>query len=85
MKLDPRIPLGWMFTLAGFVLTFYGLKTNDTPALFAKSLGINANLWWGIVLLAFGTAMFTLGRWEQRTAERKRLPPPAKSKSNRKR
>ena len=84
MKLDARIPLGWMFTLAGLVLTFYGIKINNTPALFAKSLGINANLWWGIVLLAFGTAMFTLGRWDQKAAERNRPALPKNAKPNRK-
>jgi len=84
MKLDARIPLGWMFTLAGLVLTFYGLKINDTPALFAKSLGINADLKWGIVLLAFGTTMFFLGRRDPRAAAQKRLTPPSKVRPIRK-
>ena len=26
-------------------------------AIYARSLGINVNLWWGLVLLAFGLVM----------------------------
>ena len=42
----------------------------------AKSLGINANLWWGLVLLAFGLIMFTMGRRTQKRLE-KEPPRPA--------
>jgi hypothetical protein len=73
MILDLRIPLGLMFTLTGLILTLFGLKTNGDVALYARSLGINANLWWGIVLLAFGLTMLILGRrGQKRLAE---LPP----------
>jgi hypothetical protein len=53
--------MGMMFTLVGVILTTFGLATNGS-GIYAASLGINANLWWGIVLLAFGLMMFTLGR-----------------------
>jgi hypothetical protein len=66
MILDLRIPLGLMFTLTGLILTLFGLKTNGDEALYARCLGINANLWWGIVLLAFGLTMLTLGRLGQK-------------------
>lgn len=66
MMLDLRIPLGLMFTLTGLILTGFGLKTNGDVSLYARSLGINANLWWGIVLLAFGLTMLVLGRLGQK-------------------
>lgn len=66
MNLDLRIPMGLMFTFVGAILTAFGAATNSDMALYAKSLGINANLWWGIVLLAFGLTMFILGRRGQK-------------------
>jgi hypothetical protein len=66
MILDLRIPMGLMFTLVGLILTVFGLKTNGDTALYAQSLGINANLWWGIVLFAFGLTMFLMGRRGQK-------------------
>jgi hypothetical protein len=55
MKLDLRLPIGLMFALFGAMLTFYGLASGD--AIYARSLGVNVNLWWGLVLLAFGLVM----------------------------
>lgn len=66
MSLDLRIPMGLMFTFTGLILTVFGFATHGDAALYAKSLGINANLWWGLVLLAFGVTMFLLGRRGQR-------------------
>jgi hypothetical protein len=74
MNLDLRIPMGLMFTLTGAILTTWGLKTNGDAALYAKSLGINANLWWGLVLLAFGLTMYIMGQRRQRRQEKE--PPP---------
>ena len=65
MNLDLRVPMGLMFTLTGMILTSFGLATRDNTALYARSLGIDANLWWGIVLLVFGIIMLTLGRRSQ--------------------
>jgi hypothetical protein len=73
MSLDLRIPLGAMFSLLGAILSAFGLATNGNEKLYAPSLGINANLWWGLVLLAFGLTMFVFGkRGQKRLAE---LPP----------
>ena len=81
MNLDLRIPMGGMFTLVGLILTVFGLRTNGNAALYAKSLGINANLWWGIVLLVFGLTMFLLGRRGQKLWLRKNFRPhPRKAK-----
>jgi len=70
MNLDLRIPLGAMFSFTGAILTMWGIKTNDNAALYARSLGINANLWWGLVLLAFGVTMYILGQRGQRKIEK---------------
>ena len=69
MILDLRVPLGLMFSLVGLILTVFGLKTNGDSVLYAPSLGINANLWWGLVLLVFGLTMFVLGRRGQKRLE----------------
>lgn len=55
MRLDVRFPIGGMFTIVGAVLVVYGLVT--PAALYQRSLGINVNLWWGLVLLVFGVVM----------------------------
>ncbi|HEY2805196.1 MAG TPA: hypothetical protein VGI92_04985 [Gemmatimonadales bacterium] len=58
MNLDLRLPIGLMFTIFGVVLSIYGLMSNR--ATYARSLGINVNLWWGLVLLVFGAVMLGL-------------------------
>ena len=66
MRLDLRLPIGLMFSLFGAILVVYGLVSN--PAIYQRSLGINVNLWWGIVLLAFGLVMLLLSlRGHRRT------------------
>jgi hypothetical protein len=73
MSLDLRIPMGLMFTLVGVILSAFGLATNGNEQMYAPSLGINANLWWGLVLLVFGLTMFLMGRRSQ--ARLAKLPP----------
>ena len=58
MKLDLRLPIGLMFTIFGILRVGFGL-TSD-PAIYQRSLGVNVNLWWGVVLLAFGLVMLGL-------------------------
>jgi hypothetical protein len=58
MKLDLRLPMGLMFTIFGALLTVFGFISDD--AIYARSLGINVNLWWGLVLLAFGLVLLWL-------------------------
>ena len=58
MGLDVRFPIGGMFSIFGVILTIYGIVSN--PAIYEKSLGINVNLWWGLVLLVFGLVMLWL-------------------------
>jgi hypothetical protein len=54
MGLDIRWPIGLMFTLIGALLTVFGAMV---PSDHAISLGININLVWGLILLAFGILM----------------------------
>lgn len=58
MGLDIRTPIGLMFTILGLLLTGYGLVSDQ--AIYARSLGVNVNLWWGLVLLLFGGVMLYL-------------------------
>jgi hypothetical protein len=55
MNLDLRLPIGLMFSIFGAMLSVYGLMSGT--AIYDRSLGINVNLWWGLVLLAFGLVM----------------------------
>lgn len=74
MNLDLRIPMGLMFTLVGLILTLFGAGTTGR-AIYNRSLGINANLYWGLVLLVFGGTMYILGRRGQRRMEREPQKP----------
>jgi hypothetical protein len=61
MTLDLRLPIGLMFAMFGAMLSVYGLASGGDP-MYERSLGINVNLWWGLVLLAFGLVMLELAR-----------------------
>jgi hypothetical protein len=56
MDLDVRLPIGLMFSLFGLLLAGFGLFA-DPDIFAAHSLGINIDLGWGAVLLAFGATM----------------------------
>jgi hypothetical protein len=60
MGLDLRWPIGLMFSIIGALLVIYGLMTNSNPEIYTRSLGLNINLVWGLVLLVFGGAMLTM-------------------------
>jgi len=55
MNFDLRLPIGALFTLYGALLALYGAFGDK--AQYARSLGLNVNLIWGLVLLAFGLSM----------------------------
>ncbi len=61
MNVDIRIPIGGMFTIVGLVLAVYGLVTLGNADLYQPSLGLNVNLIWGLVMLAFGACMLYFG------------------------
>jgi hypothetical protein len=60
MGIDIRLPLGGLFLLLGAILLVYGALSDSS--LYQQSLGINVNLYWGVVLFAFGAVMFALSR-----------------------
>ena len=62
MGLDLRWPIGLMFSLIGAMLTITGFVTGSGSDLYKRSLGININLWWGLLLLAFGVFMLVMAR-----------------------
>ena len=61
---DLRRPLGWLFSTLGILLVIAGLRA--TPAADARSLGININLIWGVVMIAFALVCLWLARREAR-------------------
>jgi hypothetical protein len=58
---DLRLPLG-------LLLAFYGVILIATGAIDGTLVvGVNVNLWWGMVLLVFGSAMVYLARRRRST------------------
>ncbi|MFO1497986.1 MAG: hypothetical protein U1G07_06265 [Verrucomicrobiota bacterium] len=60
MHLDIRVPIGLMFGLLGIILAVYGLISD--PALYKRSLGININLWCGLIFVLFAAVMLLLSK-----------------------
>jgi hypothetical protein len=75
MDLDIRLPIGLMFSIFGLLLAGFGLVSD--PAIYAAhSLGINVNLDWGLVLLAFGATMLLVALGARRAARLRSPRPP---------
>ena len=55
MRLDIRWPIGLMFSVLGALLAVYGGATLGKPG--TAPSGIPVNLYWGLVMLAFGLLM----------------------------
>ena len=60
MGLDIRLPIGFLFSIFGVLLMVFGALSDK--AIYERSLGININLEWGVVMLMFGLVMLFLGR-----------------------
>ncbi|MGZ3497241.1 MAG: hypothetical protein ACXWNK_07560 [Vulcanimicrobiaceae bacterium] len=58
MNIDLRLPVGVLFLAIGSIMVLFGITSN--PALYDRSLGINVNVWWGAVEVAFGGLMLLL-------------------------
>jgi len=56
--LDIKLPLGWLLTFYGVVLSTYGLFTKG--AMYAKSAHLNVNLIWGTIILVVGLILLLL-------------------------
>ena len=67
MNFDVRLPIGLMFSIFGVLLVGFGLIADE--AIYERSMGVNVNLWWGLVLLAFGAVMLWLA-WRGRGSGR---------------
>ena len=82
MGLDIRWPIGLMFSLIGAMLFLYGLITGSGSDIYKASLGINVNLYWGLLLLVFGGWMLTMAwrgsKQSQGEASSKRPDGPSK-------
>jgi hypothetical protein len=61
MGLDIRIPLGLIFLVLGGIMTVYGFITRQS-AIYGRSLDVNLNLGWGLILFFFGLIMYLVGR-----------------------
>jgi hypothetical protein len=61
-NMDIRAPLGALFVLLGAMLAGYGLLASGSGGPSDLSSGTNVNLWWGLVMLAFGALMLALSR-----------------------
>jgi multisubunit Na+/H+ antiporter MnhG subunit len=77
MNLDVRLPICLMFAVLGLVLSVFGLASD--PAIYKRSLNLNVNLWWGLVLLLFGVIMLFLG-WRGRCSTP--TPPPEQGRAD---
>jgi hypothetical protein len=62
MNVDIRIPIGGLFGIIGLILVVLGVLSWGNEAMYARSLGVNVNLWWGLVMLVFGLGMLHFGR-----------------------
>lgn len=51
--LDLKIPLGSLLTFYGLLLLVYGLVTDSE--VYEKSLGMNVNVSWGVLMLVVGS------------------------------
>jgi hypothetical protein len=58
MQFDLRIAIGALFTVYGTLLALYGVLGDKLQ--YARSLGVNVNLIWGVVLLIFGLCMLLI-------------------------
>lgn len=66
--LDIRLPIGGLFVVLGLILVGYGVATNADAAQYERSMSVNINLWWGLVMLIFGGLMLLLTRSSSRDA-----------------
>jgi protein-S-isoprenylcysteine O-methyltransferase Ste14 len=60
--MDLRLPIGGLFVVLGVILGVFGLITNGDTAMYERSSGLNINLVWGGVMLAFGALFLVLAQ-----------------------
>jgi hypothetical protein len=57
---DLRLPLGWLFVILGALVVCAGFWSPVTSE--GKSLGVNIDLIWGVVMIGFGLTCLWLAR-----------------------
>jgi hypothetical protein len=72
MGLDVRLPLGLLFTIIGALLAIFGALSG--AAIYARSLNINVNLWWGLTMVCVG-AVFLWLSWRHAAAKNTSVAP----------
>jgi hypothetical protein len=70
MGIDIKLPIGIMFSVFGILLTIYGLFTISDVAMYQKSFGININLYSGLFMLLFGSAMLVASKMSRKQADK---------------
>ena len=70
MGLDIRWPIGLMFSLVGLLMTIFGFATKGDAEMYHRSLDININLIWGIILLVFGGFMLVMAMLNKGDADK---------------
>jgi hypothetical protein len=68
--LDIRMPIGGLFSGLGLLLTGYGAATAGQHERYVVSAGVNINLWWGMVMLAFGVILLLVASRSRRESVR---------------
>jgi len=74
MGFDIRLPIGLLFMTLGVLLSLFGLLTLESP-IYERSLGLNINLGWGIVMLLFGLIMAHFARRSRSRQVREKTSP----------
>jgi hypothetical protein len=74
MGFDIRLPIGFLFITLGVLLSLFGLVTLGSP-IYERSLGLNVNLAWGIIMLLFGLLMAYFARQSRRRQVREQVAP----------
>jgi protein-S-isoprenylcysteine O-methyltransferase Ste14 len=74
MGLDIRWPIGLMFTLIGAILAVQGVLIRSDTEMLKRSLDMNINLGWGIVLLIFGVLMIVSAKVAAKAQEKVKSP-----------
>jgi putative Mn2+ efflux pump MntP len=69
MGLDIRWPIGLMFSLVGLLMTIFGFATKGDAEMYKRSLDININLIWGVILLFFGGFMLVMAMRKKKEPE----------------
>lgn len=76
MSFDLRLPIGALFTLFGLILAADGLFAGRLV------LGVNVNLWWGLVMLLFGGLMLAFAARAKNTTAAAPPAPSARPRSH---